>query len=360
MPLRIDRRPDSTAIRVAAPLLAVLLTVGTGFLLFMALGLNPADTLYQFLIAPLLTFYSLTELGVKAAPLALIACGLAVGFRANVWNIGAEGQLTIGAIAAGGVALAFWNEIGWWILPLMLLASILGGMAWASIPAFLKTRFGVNEILTSLMLTYIALLILQMLVFGPWKDPDGFNFPQTRLFSDAALLPVLQEGSRLHPGAIVAVLVALVAWFVMARTVIGFQIGIVGDAPRAARYAGFDARRTTWLAFLVGGGAAGLAGAFEVAGPIGQLVPTLTPGYGFTAIIVAFLGRLNPLGIVAAALLMALTYIGGENAQIVSGLPQAATGVFQGMLLFYLLAADGLLRLRIRRVPATNGKAVTP
>ncbi|MGV6874026.1 ABC transporter permease [Pseudochelatococcus sp. B33] len=360
MRLRIERRPESTAIRLAAPLLAVLLTVATGFVLFLALGLDPADTLYQFLVAPLLTFHSLTELGVKGAPLALIACGLAVGFRANVWNIGAEGQLTIGAVAAGGVALAFWNEAGWWILPLMLAASVLGGMAWASIPAFLKTRFGVNEILTSLMLTYIALLILQVLVFGPWKDPDGFNYPQTRLFSDAALLPVLVEGTRLHPGAPVALLVAVAAWFVMTRTVIGFQIAVVGDAPRAARFAGFDADRTTWLAFLVGGGAAGLAGAFEVAGPIGQLVPSLTPGYGFTAIIVAFLGRLNPLGIIAAAALMALTYIGGENAQITAGLPQAATGVFQGMLLFYLLAADGLLRLRVRRVPAGVGPAVVP
>ncbi len=357
MPLRIERRPDSALIRVAAPLLAVLLTVATGFALFAALGLDPVDTLYQFLVAPLLTFHSVTELGVKGAPLALIACGLAIGFRANVWNIGAEGQLTMGAVAAGGVALAFWNEAGWWIMPLMLLASILGGMAWASIPAFLKTRFGVNEILTSLMLTYIALLVLQMLVFGPWKDPDGFNYPQTRLFSEAALLPALLEGTRLHLGTPVALLAAVAAWFVLTRTVTGFQISVVGDAPRAARFAGFDAGRTTWLAFLIGGGAAGLAGAFEVAGPIGQLVPSLTPGYGFTAIIVAFLGRLNPLGIVAAAALMALTYIGGENAQITAGLPQAATGVFQGMLLFYLLAADGLLRLRIRRIPA-GGEAV--
>lgn len=333
---------------MASPLLAVALTVASGFALFALLGLDPGRTLYEFLVAPLTSFQSLTELGVKGAPLALIATGLAVGFRANVWNIGAEGQLVAGAIAAGGVALAFWNETGWWILPLMALASVAGGMAWAAIPAFLRTRFGVNEILTSLMLTYVATLILQMLVFGPWKDPDGFNYPQTRLFSESALLPVLIGGTRLHVGALVALVAAAVAWFVMTRTTIGFEIAVIGDAPRAGRFAGFDARRMVWLAFLVGGGVSGLAGAFEAAGPIGQLVPVLTPGYGFTAIIVAFLGRLSPPGIVFAALLMALTYIGGENAQIAAGLPQAATGVFQGMLLFYLLATDGLLRFRVR------------
>lgn len=360
MRLKIERRPEQSWSKYAAPVLAVLLTIATGYCLFWLLGLNPEETLYQFLVAPLTTFQSLAELGVKGAPLALIATGLAIGFRANVWNIGAEGQLTMGAIAAGGVALAFWNEAGWWILPLMILASILGGMTWASIPAFLKTRFGVNEILTSLMLTYVATYILQMLVFGPWKDPDGFNYPQTRLFSESALMPILIEGSRLHIGALVAVFASFASWFLMSRTVIGYEVAVVGDAPQAARFAGFNARRMVWLSFLIGGSAAGMAGAFEAAGPIGQLVPVLTPGYGFTAIIVAFLARLNPLGILAAALLMALTYIGGENAQITAGLPQAATGVFQGMLLFYLLAADGLLRFRIRiMTPAVWAKVAS-
>lgn len=349
MPLKVERRADiAPGLARAVPFIAMALTVLSGIPLFVLLGLDPFETLYQFLIAPLADVHGLTELGVKGAPLALIAIGLAIGFRANIWNIGAEGQLTMGAIAAGGVALAFHEVSGWWILPLMSLAAMGGGMAWASIPAFLRTRFGVNEILTSLMLTYIAALILQMLVFGPWKDPDGFNYPQTRLFSDSAVLPALVETSRLHVGTLVAPAVALVAWFALSRMVIGFEISVVGAAPAAARYAGFDARRMVWLAFLCGGALAGLAGAFEAAGPIGQLVPVLTPGYGFTAIIVAFLGRLHPVGILVAALVMALTYIGGENAQISAGLPQAATGVFQGMLLFYLLATDGLLRYRVR------------
>ncbi|MGF6229471.1 ABC-type uncharacterized transport system permease subunit [Inquilinus ginsengisoli] len=349
MSLRIEpRREPSRAMVWLTPLIAIALTIASGWLLFLALGLDPAETLYQFLIAPVESFYGWTELGVKAAPLILIAIGLGIGFRANVWNIGAEGQLIMGAIAAGAVALGFWGEEGWWILPAMCVAGALGGMAYAAIPALLKTRFDVSEILTSLMLTYVASLVLGILVFGPWKDPDGYNFPQTRMFTDAAVLPILVEGTRLHLGVLAAGLVAVAAWFLMGRTVFGFQIRVVGQAPAAARFAGFSRKRVTWFALLLSGALAGLAGTFEAAGPIGQLIPQLTPGYGFTGIIVAFLGRLHPIGIVAAGLVMALSYIGGENAQVSAGLPTAATGVFQGMLLFYLLAADVLVRYRLR------------
>jgi simple sugar transport system permease protein len=287
---------------------------------------------------------------VKAGPLIIIAVGLAIGFRANVWNIGAEGQLTLGAIAGGGVALVFWNQDGFFILPLMCFAGILGGMAYASIPAFLKTRFGVNEILTSLMLTYVATLFLSTLIYGPWKDPDGFNFPQSRMFSDSALLPIVLENTRMHLGTVIGLLVAVAGWVLMTFTIIGFEIRVVGLAPAAARFAGFSRNRIIWLSLLAGGGLAGLAGTFEVAGPIGQIIPVISPGYGFTAIIVAFLGRLHPLGIILSGLLMALSYIGGETAQVEVGLPQAVTGVFQGLLLFFLLASDFLVRYRIRTV----------
>jgi simple sugar transport system permease protein len=232
----------------------------------------------------------------------------------------------------------------------MCIAGILGGMAYASIPAFLKTRFGVNEILTSLMLTYVAVLFLSTLVYGPWKDPDGFNFPQSRMFSDSALLPIVLENTRMHLGTVIGLLVAVAGWVVMTFTIIGFEIRVVGQAPAAARFAGFSRNRMIWLSLLVGGGLAGLAGTFEVAGPIGQIIPVISPGYGFTAIIVAFLGRLHPLGIILSGLLMALSYIGGENAQVEVGLPQAVTGVFQGLLLFFLLASDFLVRYRIRTV----------
>ncbi len=231
----------------------------------------------------------------------------------------------------------------------MCVAGILGGMAWASIPAFLKTRFGVNEILTSLMLTYVASLTLTSLVFGPWKDPEGFNFPQSRMFNDAEMLPAI-AGSRITIGTVVAFLVPVALWVMMRYSIVGFQIKAVGLAPAAARYAGFSRNGTIWRVLLLGGGLAGLAGAFEVAGPIGQLIPQITPGYGFTAIIVAFLGRLHPLGIIPAGLLVALSYLGGEAAQIDTGLPKAATGLVQGMLLFFLLASDFIARYRLTPV----------
>jgi len=358
MSVRIERRPAPSRLLMAVtPLLAVALTVVTGFLLFLLLGFDAGRALWEFFVVPVSTLYDLAELGVKAAPLIIIATGLALGFRANVWNIGAEGQLTVGALCAGGLALAFWQQEGVWILPVMVVAGVAGGLAWAAIPAFLKTRFGVNEILVSLMLTYVALLLLSTLVYGPLKDPEGFNFPQSRLFSGSAQLPILLEGTRLHLGVPVALAVALTGWVLLARGFIGFQLRVLGLAPAAARYAGFSRGRLTWFCLLASGGLAGLAGAFEVAGPIGQLVPELTPGYGFTAIIVAFLGRLHPLGIIPAGLLVALSYIGGDNAQISVGLPQAVTGVFQGLLLFFLLASDFLFRYRLRLTAGREARA---
>lgn len=357
MHLRLEPRPQpSPVLRWLTPLLAVLLTVIAGFLLFALMGFDPVAGLVAFFVSPITSLYGLAELGVKATPLVLIATGLAMGFRAGVWNIGAEGQLTLGAICAGGVALLFGGSEWPLQLPLMVLAGIAGGMAWAAIPAFLRVRLAVNEILVSLMLTYVATLLLSFLVYGPWKDPAGFNFPQTRMFDMAATLPVILEGTRLHAGALVALLVVLAAWLISSRSLFGFSIRVVGSAPAAARYAGFSTDRMVWATLLAGGGLAGLAGAFEVAGPIGQLVPIISPGYGFTAIIVAFLGRLHPGGILMAGLVVALSYIGGENAQIEVGLPQAVTGVFQGMLLFFLLATDVLVNWRLRVVrPATTG-----
>jgi simple sugar transport system permease protein len=334
--------------RWLTPPLAVLLTVLAGALLFAAMGYDPVRSLTAFFIQPLNSAYGLAELGVKATPLILIATGLAVGFRAGVWNIGAEGQLTLGALAGGSVGLFFWGQEGGHILPLMMVAAVVGGMAWAAIPAFLKARFDVNEILVSLMLTYVGLLLLSALIYGPLKSPEGFGFPESRMFSPSAQLPMLLSGTRLHFGTIVTAVIVLAVWFAMSRTLFGFQVTVIGQAPAAARFAGFSRSRMIWTSMLLGGGLAGLAGLFEVAGPIGQIVPVISPGYGFTAIIVAFLGRLHPVGCVLAGLLVALSYLGGENAQITVGMPQAVTGVFQGMLLFFLLASDVLVRYRVR------------
>ena len=333
--------------RWLSPAIAIGLTIAPGAVLLIARGHEPLHALYVFFVQPVKDIYGATELLVKATPLVLCAIGLAFGFKAGVWNIGAEGQLTLGAITGGGVALALYGQAHVFVLPLMLAAGIAGGMLWAAIPAFLKNRFGTNEILVSLMLTYVALLLLSYLVHGPWKDPEGFNFPQSRLFHDAALLPVLIEGTRLHAGAAAALAVVAAAWVLLSRTLIGYQIEVTGHAPGAAHYAGFSHQAVVWFVLLVSGGLAGLAGLFEAAGPMGQLVPAISPGYGFTAIIVAFLGRLHPFGILAAGLLMALSFLGGESAQMELAMPSAVTGVFQGLLLFYLLACDVLINYRI-------------
>lgn len=347
--IRIEARTEASANMIyAAPVIAVCLTMIAGTILFLIMGHNPSEALYTFFVEPVVTFDGVTELLVKATPLTLIGVGLSIGFRANVWNIGAEGQLTIGALAGGAVALAFYEVEGFYVLPLMILASMAGGMAWAAIPAFLRTKFNANEILTSLMLTYVGLLILSLLIHGPMKDPDGMNFPESRMFSDSAILPLILEDSRLHIGWLFALAAVAGVWVMFSRHVIGFQIRVIGMAPRAAAFAGFGEKKLVWLSFLAAGAAAGLAGLCEVAGPLGQIVPSISPGYGFTAIIVAFLGRLHPVGILLAALLMALSYLGGENAQITMNMPNSVTGVFQGMLLFFLLGCDVLIKYRLR------------
>lgn len=347
--LRLEqRREPSMAMVYVAPIVAVGLTLAAGSVLFAALGHDPVRALRVFFVEPVATAYGIAELCLKATPLALCAVGLAVGFRAGVWNIGAEGQLVVGAISGGGIALLFPNGGTAFIAVLAALAGAAGGLAWAAIPAWLRTRFNANEILTSLMLTYVAGLLLQYLVIGPWKDPMGFNFPQSKTFHRDSMLPILLEGSRLNAAALVALLAIFGGWILLSRSLLGFQLRVVGLAPAAAIYAGFAPRRIIWFTLLLSGALAGLAGVFEVTGPIGQLLPSVSPGYGFTAIIVAFLGRLHPFGILVASLLVALTYLGGEAAQIFLRLPIAATGVFQGMLLFFLLACDVLIRYRVR------------
>jgi ABC-type uncharacterized transport system permease subunit len=347
--LKIEPRPQpSRLMGFLSPLIAVALTLVTGIIFSMLVGLNPLAAFHAFFIAPIDDLYGLGELGVKAAPLMLIAVGLAIGFRANVWNIGAEGQLTMGAIFGGGLALYFYEVESAMVLPLMIVGGAVGGMAWAAIPAFLKTRFNTNEILVSLMLNYVAILLLSYLVHDPWRDPDGFNFPESRLFSDSALLPVILEETRLHLGIIIALAAAVMGWIFVRKSFVGYQMQVAGLADSAALYAGFKRKRMVWIGMLVGGAAAGIAGLSEVAGPIGQLLPSVSPGYGYAAIIVAFVGRLHPAGIVLASLLMSLLYLGGESAQMELGLPSAITGVFQGVLLFYLLAADLFINFRLK------------
>jgi ABC-type uncharacterized transport system permease subunit len=332
----------------ASPVLALSVTVVIGVLLFMLLGKDPIKGLAVFFWEPVKSPYALGELMVKATPLLIIALGLAVCFRSNVWNIGAEGQFVIGAVAASGVALLADKTTGPWIIPAILLAGVLGGMVWGGITALLRDRFNASEILVSLMLVYVADMLLSYLVFGPWKDPNGYNFPQTRTFETVTQIPRLMSGSRVNIGIVLAAIGVLMLWLFLFRTYAGFKQEVSGLAPAAARYAGFSSSRALWVALLTSGGAAGLAGALEVAGPIGQLTPYVPAGYGFAAIIVAFVGRLHPVGVVLSALLMSMFYIGGELAQSRLGLPKSITGVFQGLLLFNLLACDTLMMYRIQ------------
>jgi len=351
MQFKLEKRPEPSRLMLyATPVAAVLLTMLAGALVFSLIGYNGVGAVFEIFTRPLTNPLKWQDLGVKAAPLVIIGVGLSIAYRANVWNIGAEGQYVAGALAGTAVALLTMGMEGPWILPAMILAGVLGGMAWGAIPALLKTELDVNEILTSLMLNYVVVQLLYFLLRGPWKDPMGFSFPQTPLFTPSQSLPYLWQGTIAHWGVPIAVIVALVAWFVMARSLFGFQVRVVGSAPHAARYGGFSARRTIWLALLVSGGLAGLAGILEAAGPFRQMVPGFPTGYGFTAIIVAFLGRLNPLGVIFAGIVLAISYVGGEIAQTTIGLPSAATGVFQAMMLFFLLAGDILVRYRFKSV----------
>lgn len=347
--LKLEVRTEQSPLwTIGSPILAVLITAVLGVLLFLALGKNAVQGIQIFFWEPVSSGYRLGELVVKATPLLLISLGLAVCFRSNVWNIGAEGQFIIGAIAASGVALMAGPSTSHWIVLCVALAGMAGGMFWAAIAAFLRDKFNASEILVSLMLVYVAIMVLNYLVFGPWKDPAGFNFPQTETFAAPTQMPLLFRGSRVNVGTIVALSAVVGLWVFLFRTRLGFAQQVGGIAPAAARYAGFSSRKALWLALLVSGGAAGLAGAFEVAGPIGQLTPTLPAGYGFAAIIVAFVGRLHPAGMVLSSVLMSMFYIGGELAQTHLGVPKSLGGVFQGLLLFSLLACDTLIVYRIR------------
>lgn len=358
MQLLLERRSAALGwMNLMSPVLAIGLTVLMGGLIFLAMGQPPLTALYLYFIDPLTSWWSVEEVLVKASPLILIGVGLAVCFKANVWNIGAEGQLTAGALMGAMIPVLF----GDWQSPLALVAMLilgaLGGALFGCIPAWLKTRFGVNEILTSLMLVYIAQLLLDWMVRGPWNDPNGYNFPKSAAFEGWHLLPMWGDG-RMHFGLVIALFTALILYWMMRNNLKGFEVKVVGSAPRAGAFAGFSQTKMIWFCFALSGGLAGLAGLIEVAGPVGQLQPHISPNYGFTAIIVAFLGRLNPLGVIFSGLLLAISYIGGEGVQIELGISDKTTQVFQGMLLFFILMCDTLILYRIRWLGAPKNSTL--
>ncbi len=347
------RATPSAAMSVLSPVIAFAITAVVGAGLFAALGKDAVQALSVFFLEPFNGLRAISELALKSTPLVLIALGLALCYRSNVWNIGAEGQFLMGAIGGGGLALWVTTaELGmsrWIFFPLVIVAGALAGAAWAGVVALLRDRFNANEILVSLMLVYVANLFLSWLVFGPWKDPQGFNFPQTVSFAGQTEIPRVIQGMRLHWGSAVALVAAVALYLFLFRTFTGIQLQVGGPAPAAARYAGFSSRAAIWTTLLISGGLSGVAGAFEVAGPMGQLTPHVSSGYGFTAIIVAFVGRLHPLGCVLGSVVLSMFLIGGELAQSRVGLPAALAGVFQGVLLLSLLACDTLIHYRLRR-----------
>ncbi len=347
----IPRREPLKSMMVWTPLMALGLTLCAGLLVFSWLGKSPWSAYHAFFIEPLSTPNGVSEWLLKASPLCLIALGLSIGYRANVWNIGAEGQMYIGGVFATGVAITCQSFDDVWVLPLLVIAAALGGALWGGITALCRAHFNANEILVSLMLTYVANLVVKYLVYGPWRDPMANNFPITISFADSALFSTLAElgwdyweGTRLNTSIFITLVVIPLTWLYLQRSFSGFQHTILGEAPQAARYAGFSERRIIWTSLLLGGALAGVAGASDIAGPIGQLNDRWTPGYGFTAIIVASLGRFNAGGIVLASLLMALLYMGGEAVQVSLQLPKALSDVFMGLLLVFLLSCDVLVK----------------
>lgn len=344
------RQAPSTFFTYASPLLAMFFTLLSGFILFSMLGENAFHTLYVYFVQPILDPWLREQILAKATPLILIALGLLVCFRSNNWNIGAEGQYLLGGIFGAIIPVYFADFNSIFTLPLILIFGAIGGALYAALVAFLKTRFNANEILTSLMLVYVAQQMLDWLVRVLWRDPNGYGFPGTPPFSPSATLPSVFAGGDVHYGFIFALLIALIFWLLLSKTKKGFEINLIGQSVKAARFAGFSVNRMTIFVFLVSGGLAGLAGICEVSGTVGKLDDKLSLGYGFAAIIVAFLGRLNPIGVVVAGLILALSYIGGEEAQIVLGVSDRAVRVFQGLLLFFVLACDSLILYKVRIV----------
>ena len=355
MRLVLEKRAEQSAkMALLSPVIALCLTVIAGGVIFALKGINPFEGLYVYFIEPLTDPWSREQLIAKAAPLVLIGAGLAVCYAANVWNIGAEGQFILGALLAGMIPVFFTSWQTPEVMVVMLALGVIGGMAWAAIPALLKIRFNTNEILTSLMLVYVAHYLFDWLVRGPWRDPEGFNFPKSVNFAGWQLLP---RWGDVHLGALFALIVALVLAVVMARTLKGFELQVIGAAPRAGRFAGFSGPRSVLFCFLLSGALAGLAGASDVMGTSGQLQTPYSPNYGFVAIIVAFLGRLNPLGVIVAGLLLALSFIGGESVQVSLGISDKIAKVFQGILLFFLLACDTFILYRVRLETARTAAA---
>ena len=356
-PFRLERRttPSRAAVLVV-PVLSVALALVVGALVLLASGEDPIAVYRAMFSGAFGSRNSLAETLVKTIPLLLTGLGVGIAFRMQLWNIGAEGQLYLGAIAATGIALFVLPDApAPLLIPAMVLAGLIGGAAWGLIPGFLRARLGVNEIITSLMLNYVAILLADQLVYGPWRNPIGFGFPGTAQLPEAAWLP-RWDTTRVHLGLVFGLVAVAVVWVLLRRTRWGYEIAVMGGNERAARYAGLPTVRNVLLVMAFSGALAGLAGMSEVAGIGHQLQRNLSPGYGYTAIIVAWLGRLHPAGIALVAFLLAGLLVGGDQIQMTMGLPAAIAPMLQGTILFFLLGGEVLGRYRVVR----RGRSTAP
>lgn len=349
-PLTFERRlaPSRTAV-VGVSVLAVVVALLLAAVVFWGYGLNPWRAYAEIGRGTLGTVGGLSDVVRRAIPLILCGVGLTLAFRAQFWNIGAEGQLLAGAVAASGVALFVPLPAGW-SLPAMFLAGFGAGAVWAVIPALLRVKLGVNEVISTLMMNYIMGYIVEWLIHGPWKGPTMRGFAFTDAFPAAARLPLL-VGTRIHwPTLAVAVAAALLVALLLSRTRLGYEIRVVGQSPDAARYAGISFTTVLAVALVVSGGLAALAGVGEVAGVHGRLRSPghISMGYGYTAIIVAWLARGSPLAAILTALLFGLIFAAGDLIKTTLGLPFQIVGVFNGLILFSLISSDTLMYWRVR------------
>jgi general nucleoside transport system permease protein len=332
---------------VLAVLITFLLTAGP----ILLAGANPIEAYAQFLIVPLTSRFSALEVLVASTPILLTGTAVALAFRGGYWNIGAEGQLLVGAIAAAAVGqIAGMPQV--LQVPLIILGGALGGAVWALGPALLRVRFGIDEVVTTLLLNPVALLLVNALLHGPWRDPVS-GFPESPRIVDAAEFPQLLERSRLHLGFVVAIVVVVTVGYVTSRTPAGLRLRAVGLSPEGARFAGIDVSRTLLITALVSGAIAGIAGAGEVAGMQYRLTSGISPGYGYTGIVVATLGTLTMPGVTLAALFLGDLTVGASSAGRALGIPSQLGAVVQGTL---LLVTIGLLAIRRNR----NARSLRP
>lgn len=327
---------------------ALGISLAVSCLLLAAQGKSPAAGMAMLWHGAFGAWYTVEDTLLKTVPIFLCSLGVAVAFRMQVWNIGAEGQYALGAVGAGWAALAFPNLPAVVLLPLMFAGAALLGGLWAMLPAWLKLKLSINEIISTLMLNYIGILLLEWLVYGPWKDPSSFGFPMTREFSPAAVVGHF-PGTRLHWGLLVCAACAVGLWVLLTRTRLGYELRASGESLGAARYARMPYNFLVLMVMGLCGAMAGWAGLLEASAVVGRLQPSLVVGYGYTAIVVAWLARLSPARIAVASFFLAALRVGTENLQLELGVPAAFGGIMEGLILLTVLAGQFFNSYTLRR-----------